>query len=603
MRPRILTSLFLLLWVGLVAAKTDITHYTKIGNLSLTITNFGMVGNGFRVYDPATSRPLPSLEYPRHSGTEHLYRGGLWVGAVNTEGDTLVTTGVVDATSATAGSEGFEFYPTPADSDTIRIRSSLLTSPYYSPDAVSEEDFLATFYDNLQPVPNHVPLDLQVNLRSYGWSYPFADDFVILTYTVHHIGAGVLSDLFLGMYAELVTGNRDFWGDQFGRTPFFQHKRLVYLDSLHLIYERNDGFDTVATQYMGLKLLGVEFNGRRLPLDSLQVGFHWWSWQDMTGSVSDLQRYQLLSDTTRDPDVDDEYVAEHGYPDPIPLLSVGPVAYLSPADSVQLVVAFVGGENLNHLLENASWAQKAYDAHYILPGPPPSPRLTVIPGDHRAVLYWDRSPETAPDPSTGKLDFEGYRVYRRQLPDTNWILLKEYDRVDSLGFNVGLPDTVDTGAFRGWYRFVDEGIKNGFVYEYAVTAFDQGDPTIGLPPLESALRNNATRVVPGTPPTSAPDKEIGVYPNPYHLSSAFDTPGAYGRQIRFYNLPRRATLYIYNLAGNLVKTIEHNDPYSGEEAWNLISDRGFPVATGLYILVVKDHDTGRVKRTKFLIVK
>ena len=52
-----------------------------------------------------------------------------------------------------------------------------------------------------------------------------------------------------------------------------------------------------------------------------------------------------------------------------------------------------------------------------------------------------------------------------------------------------------------------------------------------------------------------------------------------------------------------MKTIEHNDPYSGEEAWNLISDRGFPVATGLYILVVKDHDTGRVKRTKFLIVK
>ncbi len=600
----------LVLWIApalllpaVLLAKTDITHYTKIGNLSLTITNFGMLGNGFRVYDPATGNPLPSLEYPRHSGTEHLYRGGLWVGAVNTEGDTLVTTGVVDATSALAGTEGFEFLPTPADSDTIRVRSSLLTSPYYSPEAVSEEDFLATFYDDLQPVPNHTPLHLKVNLQSYGWSYPFADDFVIVTYTVHTTAEGVLTNLFLGLYAELVTGNRAFWGDQFGRTPFFQHKRLVYLDTLHLIYERNDGFDTLATQFIALKLLGVEYNGQRLPLDSLWVGFHWWTWQDMPGSVSDIQRYQLMSDTTRDPDVDDEYVAEHGYPDPISMLTVGPFDYLTSQDSLQIVVAFVGGESFSHLLENASWAQKAYDAHYVLPGPPPSPQLVVLPGDHRATLYWDRSPESAPDPSTGKLDFEGYRIYRRQLPDTNWILLKEFDRVDSIGFNVGLPDTVDTGRYRGWYRFVDEGLKNGFVYEYAITSFDQGDPEIGLPPLESALRNNATQVVPGTPPTSEPDREIGVYPNPYHLSSRFDTPGPYGRQIRFYNLPKNAVLYIYNLAGDLVKTLEHHDPYSGEEAWNLITDRGFPVATGLYILVVKDLDTGRLKRTKFLVVK
>lgn len=597
----------LIILVSLLSAKTDVHHYTTIGNMALTISNFGMLGNGFRVYDPSTGEPLPSLEYPIGSGTEHLYRAGLWVGAVNVEGDTLVTTAVCDATAASAGSEGFEFYPDPADSDTIIVRSSLLTSPYYSPDAVSEEDFEATFYDYVWPSgtfpPNHTPLNLKVHLRSYAWSYPFADDFVIISFTIHNEGEGVLSALFLGIYAELVTGNRGFWGDQFGATPFYQHKRLYFLDSLRMIYERNDGYDTIATEYIGLKILGVEFNNQRLSLDSLGIGFHWWTWRDMVGSIEDLQRFSILSDTTRDPDVDDEYVAAHGYPDPISLLSIGPFEYLTTFDSLTLVIAFVGGENLEHLKENALWAQRAYDAGYILPGPPPSPRLIVKPGNHKVVLYFDKSPEDARDPSTGKKDFEGYRIYRREYPDTNWILLKEYDIIDSVGFNIGLPDTVDTGDMKGYYYFIDEGLKNGFTYEYCVTSFDRGDPELGLQSLESSKRNNAITVVPGTPPTSKKKVKIGVYPNPYHLSSVFDSPGPYGRRIRFYNLPERATLYIYNLAGDLVKVIHHDDPLSGEESWDLISDRGLPVATGLYILVVKDEKTGYIKRTKFLVIK
>jgi hypothetical protein len=87
----------------------------------------------------------------------------------------------------------------------------------------------------------------------------------------------------------------------------------------------------------------------------------------------------------------------------------------------------------------------------------------------------------------------------------------------------------------------------------------------------------------------------------------WDTGSPRGRVIRFYNLPERATIYIYNLAGDLVKTIEHNSSNpgetGGEAVWDLITDREQAVATGLYIFCVKDHKAGKIKRGKFLVIK
>ncbi len=586
---------------------TQATKYTDIGNIALTITNFGMIGNGFRV--SLNRQPLPSFEYPIHSRTEHLYRAGLWVGAITADGDTLVTTGVVDATGASAGSEGFEFYPTDALNDTIIERSTLLTSPAYDPNAVSEQDFIAVYYDYLRSVIHHTPLGIKVIQRSYAWSYSYADDFVIISFTIinEREDHTALMNLYVGMYSELVTANREFWGDQFNTAAMFQHKRLFYDDTLRMVYEHNDGTDTLARFTTGgIKLLGVELNGQ--PVEPETIAFNWWAWQDMAGSVDDIMRYALMANGERDPDVDDEYVAIHGYPDPIPMISFGPIRQLNYGDSLTVVFAFIGGENTPHLMTNASWAQRAYDAHYILPAPPPSPRLVVVPGNRKVTLYWDSSPEHVPDPNTHQIDFEGYRIYRCEVSDTNWVMLAQFDVMDTLGFNTGLPDTVpppegyqsDTFA---WYKFEDIGVRNGFGYIYAITSFDRGNPELGLESLESSIRVNETTVVPGTPPDVSGEKTVGVYPNPYKLHAVWDKDDVYGRMIRFYNLPPDCIIYIYNLAGDLVKTIEHHDPVSGEEPWNLISDRNQEIATGLYIFVVKDLNSGRVQRGRFLVIK
>ncbi|OYD15589.1 hypothetical protein CH333_05290 [candidate division WOR-3 bacterium JGI_Cruoil_03_44_89] len=602
-----------------VFAKTDYSKYTTAGNIYLTVTNFGVLGTGFRIWDPVTGERQPSCEYPVGTKTEHLCRTGPWVGAMSPQG-ICVTTGVNDATTITPGSsEGFEFYPTRDQNDVVIEKSSLMTSSYYSLDAVSEQDFYATYYDTSYVV-NHTPLGLEVSQVSYVWSYSYIDDVVTVRFVIKNIGDADLENVYIGTYGELVSANRDFWGDDFNRTPCFQHKRLFYEDSLHLVCEKNDGYDYLAEGVFGIGLVGVERDTVRMDLDSLTISFNWWSWRDMQGTVKDSIRYSIMSNGQRDPDMDDGYVMENGYPDPMPLLSAGPIPYLNRGDSLTVTFALCGGMTENELYHNFGWAKRAYEANYVLPAPPPSPRLVAIPDSRRVILYFDNSPEFVRDPSPPNLrDFEGYRIYRSETglvdPD-EWILLYQFDKtpedtvqdVDhSQGFNTGMPGKETDGEYEGWYKIVDSDVRNGFTYYYAVTSYDVGNPDIGVPPLESSLRQDMVEVIPGTPPTSEPDEEVGVYPNPYRVSSMWDTGSPRGRVLRFCNLPERASIYIYNLAGDLVKTIEHegtvaNEP-GGEAVWDLITDREQAVATGLYIFCVKDHKTGRIKKGKFLVIK
>ncbi len=618
----------LLLTLGFSSAKIVSFKYTTIGNMRLNVTNFGLFGTSFsRFIDPATGQPYPSMEYPKYSRIERLYKGGLWIGAITPLGK-CVTTGAVDETSVTPGSsQGFEFLPSMATYDSIVEKSSIITSRFYSPDAISEQDFYCSYTDYRDFVtfpPEHIPLGVRVNQKVLVWSYPYIDDVVFVKFVIYNDGfAGDWDSVWIGFYGELASGSRDFWGDNFGTTPYYQHKRLFFDSTRVMVYEKNDGYDYLATGYGAFKFLGFIYNGNRYSfggrtiVDTLtgevlfRISYNWWTWRDMRGTVHDTIRYKIMSNGEIDPDVDDNYVFTRGYPDPIPLLSFGPLPHLNIGDSIVLVMAFIGGNDSQSLFENASWAQKAFESDFILPAPPPSPTLKAIPENRRVKLYFDDFPEFAKDPFPPHLrDFEGYRIYRGTSPnvdDTSWILLAEFDKtpddtvadVDhSMGFNTGLPPKEVEGPYAGFYYYDDVGVKNGFTYYYAVTAYDVGDTLLGLPSLESSKLLNMVKVVPGTPATDT--GEIGVYPNPYKLRSVWEKEGE--KVIRFYNLPEKSTLYILNVSGDLVKTIKHDSPY-GEETWDLLTDKAQPVATGLYYIVVRNEITGEVKQTKFLIVR
>ncbi|MDH4210701.1 MAG: hypothetical protein OEV79_04570 [candidate division WOR-3 bacterium] len=93
---------------------------------------------------------------------------------------------------------------------------------------------------------------------------------------------------------------------------------------------------------------------------------------------------------------------------------------------------------------------------------------------------------------------------------------------------------------------------------------------------------------------------VRVVPNPYILASKFEsTP--YDRRLMFTHLPEECKIMIYNVAGEHINTIEHNNNL-GYEYWDLRTKFGVEVAYGMYIFVVRAD--GNVKAEgKFVIIK
>ena len=87
--------------------------------------------------------------------------------------------------------------------------------------------------------------------------------------------------------------------------------------------------------------------------------------------------------------------------------------------------------------------------------------------------------------------------------------------------------------------------------------------------------------------------KIRPVPNPYRNHSNYEL-NQFNRRIKFTNLPEEATIRIFNLAGDLVKTLRKEAGDTSITEWDLLTDRGLPVASGLYIYHVEARDGGRV---------
>jgi hypothetical protein len=116
----------------------------------------------------------------------------------------------------------------------------------------------------------------------------------------------------------------------------------------------------------------------------------------------------------------------------------------------------------------------------------------------------------------------------------------------------------------------------------------------------------ATSVAGATQPVTSSDLEkIKVVPNPYLVSSLYEPEfGLLVREpvrvLRFNNLPSTCTIYIFNMAGDKVQTIEHSSE-SGTESWNLRAAGGREIAPGVYIYLVKTQTAEKLGR--FAVIK
>lgn len=82
---------------------------------------------------------------------------------------------------------------------------------------------------------------------------------------------------------------------------------------------------------------------------------------------------------------------------------------------------------------------------------------------------------------------------------------------------------------------------------------------------------------------------INVFPNPY-LGQQVEEINAHNRFVTFTHLPEKATVYIFTLAGDLVRKLEHNTPGSSILRWDLLNHANIPVASGMYIAYVELPD-------------
>ncbi len=92
--------------------------------------------------------------------------------------------------------------------------------------------------------------------------------------------------------------------------------------------------------------------------------------------------------------------------------------------------------------------------------------------------------------------------------------------------------------------------------------------------------------------------QIRVVPNPYISRASWELVEG-ERRLEFTHLPDRATVRIYNLAGDLVQTLQHEG--SGTYVWNMLSSNGQGIAPGLYFYHVDSEVGTRVG--KFAVIK
>ncbi|GBD87329.1 hypothetical protein BMS3Abin03_01261 [bacterium BMS3Abin03] len=672
----------------------DNSKYTNIGNIGLTVTNFGTFGHGFVLWPEQ-----PSCEYPLGSGIEHLFDGGLWVGGFiaddslgNGKVGPFVTTGAVDASSVSARGGGFEY--TNAPGSMMLERSSLFDSRFFSPEAISHQDFVADYTDtntvllNGEPIIDHKPLGFTVHQETYAWNFPFADFFVISNYWIKNVTQKYLDSVYVGLWNDTVVRNTRITGRPSG-SAFFNKGGNGYNDSLKIAYEFDAAGDLgFSDSYIGILFCGSEPNlTEYIPSgvsDSIPTA-NFVSWQfrntddpNFFAPQNDNDRYNKMrgffgGNNRWKSGIDPDQIK--GPSNRSMLITKGPFRSIAPGDSINVVYAYVCGkkygpdpanldteEQKKNLYSNTDWALRAYFGEdknrngildpgedlnadgkitrYILPTPPTSPIVKVIPGNQKATIYWDKRAEISVDPISGNEDFEGYRLYRTQsgfdLTQSQDILnslvmLASFDSAaNGIDFDTGFefveldePVTFRSDTTKYYYKFELDNLLNGWQYLFAVTAFDEGDPSNNLEPLESSSLATLERILPGTPATEDPDVEVGVYPNPYYGEAYWDGSSERLRKIYFFNLPSECEITIYTLAGDIVKRIEHNQESNGsdirwfetfasdgkqkmsggEHAWDLITDHDQAIATGMYLFSVKNKRNGEIKTGKFLIIK
>ncbi len=263
----------------------------KINKVNLLITNRGMLGKpphpdiSIRVQDAFSNDVYNyGCEYPRGSKRNYLWELDVWVGG-EVRHKNVVSVGI----ESNAPRQG-EWLPTDPPGSIDR-RSKLQDRIGFQEDAVSEEDLVCMYNDSqyLSPnfgsrknqflLDNDEAIGITVHQATYGWSYEYAEDFIIVQLLIKNTSRRLLKGTYIGAHVFPMCQYLSSWsGSHDDVVGFMNEYKSVYhcgLDTVKLIWFADNDGDPFEGNYV-------------------EEPFYWAPAQDKVASVLDVLSIEPL---------------------------------------------------------------------------------------------------------------------------------------------------------------------------------------------------------------------------------------------------------------------------------------------------------------------
>ncbi|MBD3288985.1 hypothetical protein GF337_09295 [candidate division KSB1 bacterium] len=209
------------------------------------------------------------------------------------------------------------------------------------------------------------------------------------------------------------------------------------------------------------------------------------------------------------------------------------------------------------------------------------------------LISWEPISESYTDPVKQYNDFVGYKVYRSEMS-----ILGPWEEIDDLTKEEANALMQDGKIV---YRHATEA---GIPFRFCVTSYDDDG-------LESGMTGYNYYATSAKPAPSNKFADVRVVPNPFRQVSGLPDPDE-NKRLTFLNIPGKCTIKIFNVAGELIQTIRHDDGF-GEETWGSSSENNYMltrfaqnVMPGVYIYYIESHVEGHEGESatgKFAIIK
>lgn len=490
-----------------------------------------------------------------------------------------------------------------------------LGSPDYNP-AEAEEVIRADFVTTE---------NIRVQRTSRAWSMNGLNNFIIIEYIFTNQNSSAVTDFFVGFPHLIRPSYQDFnvhngWGDDMNRSD----ERVDYDAGRKLLYSFDD------TPNFSLPTdIGNWWDQAEELRSPGYAGFaflHVDPARDSSPQPANVFYAQLLNNSNRftlsgstKEDIYDVLTGTNNSLQATPndrivpfmLMSCGPYDLAASGQVRIVVVQAVDGlpiedvidikaedvetaqadlpQGLGLLQSTVDRAQNLFNNNYQLEAvspPPPNIDIVPIPSDKSISISWTPLGESWVNPLTGVEDFREYRIYRSERS-----FIGPYKRIGliryrALDFNRYFDDQNNLWVFK------DKKIQLGVGYYYAVTSRNKDG-------VESFYLNRNEEAVRSANEPEVNTLKVNVFPNPFREKSGFPTTGDENSIVWTY-LPAKCTIRIYTSGGELVRKIEHDNPNSGEEVWDQLSDSRQKTAPGIYYWTVTSG-VGNAKGTLLLI--